>query len=332
MRKQKAESGPDTAQLPRWLDFHRSMHIIRQVESRLATLFADGEIPGFIHLSIGQEASAVGVCAALELADTIASTHRGHGHAVAKGMALDRFFLEILGKDEGACRGRSGSMHIADMGVGMLGANGIVGGGLPLAIGSALAHKLKGNGAVAVACFGDGAMAEGILHEALNIASLWKLPVLFVCDNNGWSEFSATKDVISLDLPQLARAFGIASRHLRGDDVVAVAEAAGQLVDAIRGDGAPRLIELHTRRIRGHFEGDAQRYRHDDAADREDPLVNHESRLLRAGVTPERLAEIAEAARGEVEAALQIARAGRAACAVGALDAVYAQRGAARYG
>lgn len=223
-------------------------------------------------------------------------------------------------------------MHIADMRVGMLGANGIVGGGLPLAVGSALAHKLKGNGAVAVACFGDGAMAEGILHEAFNIASLWKLPVLFVCDNNGWSEFSATKDVISLDLPQLARAFGIASRHLRGDDVVAVAEAAGQLVDAIRCDGAPRLIELQTRRIRGHFEGDAQRYRHDDGADWEDPLVNHESRLLRAGVTPERLAEIAKAARGEVEAALQIAREGRTASAADALDAVYAQRGAARYG
>jgi len=179
-----AGTGLDPARL---LDLYRQLLLIRRSEERLSTMFADGEVPGFIHLSIGQEAVSVGVMSALTAEDTIASTHRGHGHAIAKGLPLDGFFSELLARDEGLCRGRGGSMHVADMSVGMLGANGIVGAGLSIALGSALAHKRLGRHAVAVAFFGDGALAEGLLHECLNMAALWRLPLLFVCENNGWS-------------------------------------------------------------------------------------------------------------------------------------------------
>jgi len=332
MSKGHDANNSSRADLRLWLDFHKSMHVIRHTEQRLATLFGDGEIPGFIHLSVGQEAAAVGLCAALARQDTIASTHRGHGHAIAKGMPLESFFLEILGKDEGACRGRSGSMHIADTSVGMLGANGIVCGGVSIAVGSALAHKVCGNGAIAVACFGDGAIAEGVLHEALNLASLWKLPVLFACDNNGWSEFSATREVVRADLQVLASAFGIPSRHLAGNDVVEVARVTRELVDAIREEGGPALIELRSRRARGHFEGDAQRYRMDDADELEDPLSLHEARLLQAGMGADDLSELIEAARNKVEQALLIARDGGSASVRDALADVYANATGGRFG
>src|SRR5271156_4463003 len=171
------------------LRLYAEMRLIREVEQRLSVLFGDGEIPGFIHLSIGQEAVAVGIAAALQRHDTLASNHRGHGHALAKGLDVSRFFLEILGRSEGYCGGRGGSMHVADMSVGMLGANGIVGAGLSIALGSALAHRTLGRPAIAVAFFGDGALAEGLLHECLNLAAVWRLPLLFVCENNGWGEF-----------------------------------------------------------------------------------------------------------------------------------------------
>ncbi|MFP3941200.1 MAG: thiamine pyrophosphate-dependent enzyme [Thermoanaerobaculia bacterium] len=213
---------------------------IRRVEERLAGLFADGEVPGFIHLSIGQEAIAAGVASALDPADTIASTHRGHGHALAKGVALDAFFMEIMGRDTGVCRGRGGSMHVADMSVGMLGANGIVGAGIPLAVGSALAHQTRHTGGVAAAFFGDGALAEGVLHESLNLAALWKLPMLFVCENNGWSEFSPTARQFVANVRELAAAFGIESERVDGNDAAAVAQAAARQVTALREGAGPR--------------------------------------------------------------------------------------------
>ena len=184
--------GAETADRATVMALHATMCLIRETETRLSHLFADGEIPGFIHLSIGQEGVAAGVVAALRRDDTLASNHRGHGHALAKGVDLDSFFLEIMGRTEGICRGRGGSMHIADMTTGMLGANGIVGAGLPIAVGSALAHQVKGSDCLACVFFGDGALAEGVLHESFNLASIWQLPVLFVCENNGWSEFSPT--------------------------------------------------------------------------------------------------------------------------------------------
>jgi pyruvate dehydrogenase E1 component alpha subunit len=233
---------------------------IRRTEEALAALLAEGLIPGFIHLSIGQEAVAAGVMSVLTQADTITSTHRGHGHAIAKGMKPDSFFAELLARDSGACRGRGGSMHVADVANGMLGANGIVAAGIPIALGSALGHKTLGRDAVAVAFFGDGAMAEGLLHECLNLAKLWDLPVLFLCENNGWGEFLPTERQIVFTLGKLASAYGVPHRTVDGNDVAAVAQAAGEVVAQIR-KGGPAVLECLTARVGGHYEGDPQRGR-----------------------------------------------------------------------
>ena len=213
---------PSSAEL---LRLYADMRLIREVEQRLSLLFGDGEIPGFIHLSIGQEAVAVGVAGALRTDDTLASNHRGHGHAIAKGLDLSRFFLEIMGRSEGYCGGRGGSMHVADMSVGMLGANGIVGAGLPIAVGSALAHQLRKTGAIACVFFGDGALAEGVLHESFNMAALWRLPILFVCENNGWSEFSPAARQLATEPSKLAGTFEIPAERVDGNDIVEIGRA-----------------------------------------------------------------------------------------------------------
>jgi acetoin:2,6-dichlorophenolindophenol oxidoreductase subunit alpha len=292
------------------LELHRLMVLIRRVEERLAQLFSDGEVPGFIHLSIGQEAIAAGIAAALDDVDTIASTHRGHGHALAKGLPLEGFFQEIMGRDSGVCRGRGGSMHVADMSVGMLGANGIVGAGIPLALGSALAHKTLKRNAVAVAFFGDGAMAEGVLHESLNLASLWELPLLFVCENNGWSEFSPTARQFTANVRKLASAFGVEGEEVDGNDVAAVAGAARKQVAAIRKGKGPRVLECITRRVRGHFEGDPQKYRDDAGIDSDtDPVERSRRALLKGGVAEAALDRIAAEVDAVIDAAVEAARA-----------------------
>jgi pyruvate dehydrogenase E1 component alpha subunit len=255
---------------------YRTMLTIRRSEEALAGLLAEGLIPGFIHLSIGQEAIAAGVMDGLTEADTVTSTHRGHGHAIAKGMNLGAFFAELLGKDAGACRGRGGSMHVADVSKGMLGANGIVAAGLPIALGSALAHQVLKRDAVAVAFFGDGAMAEGLLHESLNLAKLWNLPVLFVCENNRWGEFLETAKHLVFTLEKLAAAYGIPYVAVDGNDATAVAAATEQATAKIRAGKGPIIVECDTIRVGGHYEGDPQRGR--DPADRanaaaRDPLV-----------------------------------------------------------
>ena len=321
----KAAAAPEPAAL---LALHRTMLRIRRVEERLSQLFADGEVPGFIHLSIGQEAIAAGVGSVLGRVDTVASTHRGHGHALAKGMALDAFFAEIMGRDTGICRGRGGSMHVADMSVGMLGANGIVGAGIPLATGSAMAHQVRRTGGIAVAFFGDGALAEGVLHESLNLASLWKLPVLFVCENNGWSEFSPTARQFTANVRELAAAFGIAGEQIDGNDAAAVAEAAGRLAAAARNGaqkgGGPRVLECITRRVRGHFEGDPQKYRDDAEADPEaDPLARSLARLKAARVAQGDVDAVAAEVEAEIEAAVAAARAAPEADFAAALTDVY---------
>lgn len=297
----------------RLLTFYDQMSLIRETENRLSTLFADDEVPGFIHLSIGQEAIPVGVTSALTATDTVASNHRGHGHALAKGVDLDGFFLEIMGKEEGICKGRGGSMHVADMSVGMLGANGIVGAGMPLAVGSGLAHQVRKTGGVAVAYFGDGALAEGVLHESLNIAALWKLPVLFVCENNGWSEFSRAADQFVAEIGDLAKAFKIPAKQVDGKDVLAVADAADALVDAIRGGDGPAVLECITHRVHGHFEGDPQKYRDPDEADQaaaNDPLIACTAQLKKAKVTESELAQIRDNVQARVSSAVERARAG----------------------
>lgn len=258
------------------LELYRSMAVIRRAEETLSETFAAGEVPGFIHVSIGQEATPAGLSSVLGPQDTVASNHRGHGHALAKGLGLEALFREIFGKAGGSCGGRGGSMHVADFSVGMLGANGIVGAGIPIAAGSALALKAAGNGHIAVAYFGDGALAEGVLHETLNIAALWELPMLFLCENNGWAEFSKGTDQIAFDALQLAAAYGLPTLSVDGNDVEAVAEAAAKIIAPIRTGEGPAFLQCVTTRLHGHFEGDPQRYREKDdiaAASSQDPLV-----------------------------------------------------------
>src|SRR5262245_2569951 len=308
------------------LAFYERLLLVRRCEERLVTLFSGGEVPGFIHLSIGQEAVAVGVVSALREEDTIASTHRGHGHAIAKGVPLERFFAELLGKDSGVCRGRGGSMHVADMRVGMLGANGIVGAGLPIAVGSALAHRARGDGRIAVAFFGDGALAEGVLHESINIAALCKLPVLFVCEANGWSEFSPVSEQIAFDVPAWAASLGLCYAKVDGNDVLAVARAAAALVEGLRRGGPPAFLECATTRVRGHYEGDAQKYRPADEEVGRDPLAVAAEHLERLGVEASRIAKVAARIDEQVDGAVAAARAARPASLEAALQDVYTAR------
>ena len=321
---------PSPAEL---LRLYAGMKLVREVEQRLSVMFGDGEIPGFIHLSIGQEAVAVGIAAALRPHDTLASNHRGHGHALAKGLDVSRFFLEIMGRSEGYCGGRGGSMHVADMSVGMLGANGIVGAGLPIAVGSALAHQLRKTGGIACVFFGDGALAEGALHESFNLAALWKLPILFVCENNGWSEFSPASRQLAAEPSKLAEAFKIPTDRVDGNDVIAVRAAALSAVEAIRAGGGPRLVECKTTRVRGHFEGDAQKYR--DAGEfeeigRKDPINRARDELRMIGVPDADIAAADEAARRRVDEAVAAARAGTAPVPAAALADVYSPKVASK--
>lgn len=300
--------------------------LIRRAEEHLVTLFADGEVPGFIHLSIGQEAVSVGVMDALGPQDTIASTHRGHGHAIAKGLSLDGFFAELLGKENGLCKGRGGSMHVADMSIGMLGANGIVGAGLSIALGSAMAHKTKGRDAVAVAFFGDAATAEGLLHECLNIAALWKLPILFCCESNGWGEFLPTSKQVAFDMPKLAAAYGIPHYSVDGNDVAAVSILSNEIVAGIRAGNGPAVLECFTHRIRGHYEGDAQKYR--DPADIEalslkDPIKVTAGQLALHDVADDQLAAILSGVDARVDQAVKTAREGVQPTFESALNDVY---------
>jgi pyruvate dehydrogenase E1 component alpha subunit len=312
--------------IDRLIDLYRGMRLVRTAEERLGTLFADGEIPGFIHLSIGQEAIPVGVAAALDEADTVASNHRGHGHAIAKGVDLDRFFLELLGRQEGYCGGRGGSMHVADMKVGMLGANGIVGAGLPIAVGSALAHKVRRTGHIAVVFFGDGALAEGVLHESLNLAKIWSLPVLFVCENNGWSEFTEAARQLATTPGRMAAAYDMTVVQVDGNDVAAVASSAQKAIAKIRAGEGPCLFECITRRVRGHYEGDPQKYRAAEnlaAAAHDDPLARCEAQLIAEGTQQPEIDRIKAEISARVDAAVVAARNGTPPSAAGALADVY---------
>ena len=285
---------------------YRRAMIIREAEKTLQQLFVDGKVPGFLHLSIGQEAVASAVSEFLTPGDTVSSNHRGHGHTLAKGVDLAGFFAEILGRATGICGGRGGSMHVADLRLGMLGANGIVGAGLPITTGSALALKARAQGEIAVVYFGDGALAEGLVHECLNIAKLWSLPVLFCCENNGWSEFSPTEKQLAVKLGDLAQAFGIAYAEADGNDVLAMHEAARDAIGRMRSEGIPHILECRTTRVRGHYEGDKQDYRPDGEADEmsaRDPLVIARRRLAEFGVP----SDWVDAADAEVKTANAVA-------------------------
>ncbi|MCC7120422.1 MAG: thiamine pyrophosphate-dependent dehydrogenase E1 component subunit alpha [Gammaproteobacteria bacterium] len=251
------------------LEAYRRMKTIREFEERVHVEFAKGGIPGFVHLYAGEEASAAGVCMNLTDDDKIASTHRGHGHCIGKGVDVHGMMAEIFGKRTGTCRGKGGSMHIADLDTGMLGANGIVGGGPPLVCGAALAAKLKRTGGVAVAFFGDGASNQGTTFEAMNLATVWRLPAIFVAENNGYAEATAAKFSVSCeDISTRAAGFGMPGVTVDGHDFFAVYEAMREAVDRARNGGGPSLIEAKLDRFFGHFEGDNQNYRAPDEVKR----------------------------------------------------------------
>lgn len=271
------------------LHAYRVMRTIRAFEERLHVEFATGEIPGFVHLYAGEEASAAGVMAHLDDKDCIASTHRGHGHCIAKGVDVYGMMAEIYGKKTGVCHGKGGSMHIADLSKGMLGANGIVGAGAPLAAGAALAAKLKGNRAVAVAFFGDGGSNEGAVFEAMNLASVWNLPCIFVAENNGYAEATASNWSVACDhIADRAAGFGMPGVTVDGFDFFAVHEAAGAAIERARAGEGPSLIEVKLTRYYGHFEGDAQTYRAPDEVkhyrETRDCLMQFRERTTRAGL------------------------------------------------
>ncbi len=302
------------APTPDLVEMHRRMLLIRGFEQRVASLYRDGEVPGFVHLSIGQEAAAVGACWPLRPTDVITSTHRGHGHCLAKGLDPLGMFAELMGRDQGTNRGRGGSMHIADPKLGIYGANGIVAAGLPIAAGAATAAQLRGDGGVTVAFFGDGAPAQGAFHEALNLAAVWRLPVVFFCENNGYAEFSPVASQHGAPLDRRAAGYGIPHVAVDGNDVEATATAMADVVLAARAGGGPAVVEATTYRWHGHYEGDPQRYRSaEEVADWEarDPLVAHERRLRDAGVGDDEIkaleASVAATLDGAVEAARRLA-------------------------
>ena len=241
------------------LEMLRSMQTIRRFEERASDDYRSGAIFGVVHCYIGEEAVAVGVCAALNEDDQIISTHRGHGHCIAKGADLKRMMAELYGKQTGYCKGKGGSMHIADFSIGMLGANGIVAGGIPIVTGAALAAQLEGKGRVAVSFFGDGASNAGPFHESINIAATWKLPMLYVCENNLWASNTAAANTLALgDVAARAAGYGIPGEVVDGNDVLAIYEVATPAVNRARAGEGPTLIECKTYRLRMHTERPGQ--------------------------------------------------------------------------
>ncbi len=272
--------------------FYKTMFKIRTFEKRIEEFSMKGEVPGFVHLYIGEEAIATGVCANLTKNDYIQSTHRGHGHTIAKGAKVDKMMAELFGKRTGYCKGKGGSMHIADFSVGMLGANGIVGGGFTLATGAALAEKIKGTNNVSVVFFGDGASNRGTFHEALNMASVWKLPVVFVCENNEWASTTPYLTTTSVkDISDRAVGYGIPGVIVDGNDVEKVYEESAKAIERARKGEGPSIVEMKTYRIKGHFVGDPEMYRTKDEVKERfeltDPIRRFKEKVLLEGVLSE---------------------------------------------
>ena len=294
--------------------FYETMVKIRNFELTVEKYFFEGEIPGFVHLYIGEEATATGVMANLRKTDYIESTHRGHGHTISKGANLKRMMAELFGKSTGSCKGKGGSMHIADFSVGMLGANGIVGGGFTLATGAALAQKMQKTDGVAVAFFGDGASNRGTFHEAANLAAVWKLPVIFLCENNQWASTTPYLTTTSVaDISDRAQGYGMPGVIVDGNDVFAVYEAAKDLIGRARRGEGPAILECKTYRIKGHFVGDPEMYRTkgevQKVLDETDPIPRFEDKVLKAKVmTKKDLEAIRTKVQEELNEALEFAR------------------------
>jgi pyruvate dehydrogenase E1 component alpha subunit len=301
------------------IELYTNMLTIRRFEEKLKDLFLAGQIPGFVHSYMGEEAVAVGTCSALRDDDYITSTHRGHGHLIAKGADLKRMMAELFGRKTGYNKGKGGSMHIADFSIGILGANGIVGAGLPIATGAGLAAKLRGTDQVTACFFGDGASNQGTFHESINLASVWKLPVIYMCENNMYGEMTPASEVVSVkDVADRSAAYAIPGVVVDGQDVMAVYEAVQEAVKRAREGAGPTLIECKTYRYEGHAVGEeaflrGQTYRSQEEIEEwrteRDPITNYEAKLLEMGVlTKEEMAKIEDEIKAQLEEAVAYAK------------------------
>lgn len=308
----------------------RTMLQIRTFESRVEKLFLDGQLPGFVHSCAGQEAIAVGVCGSISRSDYVTSTHRGHGHAIAKGISLNSIFAELFGKATGACRGKGGSMHVADFSIGMLGANGIVGGGFGIATGAALSCKYRNTQDVVVCFFGDGALNKGTFHESLNFAGLHKLPVIFVCENNGYAQFTNVRHTTATeDIASRGKAYGIPGETLDGNDLVAVLGVMKESVDRARNGSGPTLLDMKSYRFSGHYVGDAELYRSKEEVGsmrEKDPVKRFRIELQDIGwLSDLRLEELNREIDSEIDSAERFARESEFPQATEALEDVFSE-------
>jgi pyruvate dehydrogenase E1 component alpha subunit len=311
------------------IDMYQTMLRIRVFEERVSSEFAAGNIPGFVHLYIGEEAVATGTCANLRSDDYITSTHRGHGHLIAKGGKTDRMMAELFGKKTGYCKGKGGSMHIADAELGILGANGIVGGGITIAGGAAISAQMKGTDQVVICFLGDGASNRGTFHEGVNMAACWNLPIVYVIENNLYAEKTRISDTSRVaNLADRASAYGIPDITVDGNDVIAVYEAVGQAIARARKGRGPTLVECKTYRWHGHYEGDRQSYKPKEEAEewkKRDPIPAFKKRLLETGIVSEKEIDKIEREIGEeIEGAVKFAQESPAPAPEEALEDVFA--------
>ncbi|MBI1735844.1 MAG: thiamine pyrophosphate-dependent dehydrogenase E1 component subunit alpha [Candidatus Rokubacteria bacterium] len=301
------------------LDLEQNLHMFRQMakirafEEQVQELYKSAKMPGLAHLYVGEEGVAVGVCEALRRDDYITSTHRGHGHCLAKGASVNRMFAELLGKESGYCRGKGGSMHIADPETGNLGANAIVGGSAGIATGAALSAKMRGTDQVAICFFGDGALGQGLIYESMNMAALWQLPVIYVCENNLYGEYTSCGDTIAGEILARARAFGVHAETVDGQDVQAVVATMRRLVERARRGEGPAFVECKTYRYYGHHVGDVNREYRSREEEREwmgqrDPLETLKGRLLAQGLVDTDVFErILTDVKAEIDTGVQFA-------------------------
>ena len=313
--------------LAHWKEMYGALWRIRLFEGHVQRLAAAGEIPGFPHLSTGQEAVAVGVCTQLDREDVLFTSHRGHGHVLAKGSDMQATFAEILGRQTGLCRGRGGSMHLVDAANGVLGATGVVAGNLALAAGAAWAAQAQGTKNISVVFFGDGATGAGAFHETLNLAALWRLPVLFVCENNGVAEFTSREEHSNVKhVSSFAAPYGIAAKTIDGNDLPTVWAAAREAIATLRRGAGPYLLECMTFRVAGHYVGDSQQYRSKEelAEIRERcPIERLKRHLVERGVKAEELDAIGELSKKDVHKAVERARAAPRPDPATVMDYVY---------
>jgi pyruvate dehydrogenase E1 component alpha subunit len=279
-KKSSVQGHTSNVDLEHYLHMYQQMARIRAFEEKVNELYTGALMPGLAHLYIGQEAIAVGVCEALKIEDYITSTHRGHGHCLAKGASVDRMFAELLGKEAGYCRGKGGSMHIADIDSGNLGANAIVGGSAGIATGAAFSAKHLGDGRITVCFFGEGALGQGLFYEVMNMASLWKLPVIYVCENNQYNEYTHYSETTAGEITARPEAFGIHTETVDGQDVRAIYETMNRLVERVRSGGGPVFLLCNTYRYHGHHVGDIDRRYYRSKEEEQDWKTNRDPLMI----------------------------------------------------